>query len=85
MVERILAGGILVEAILVGGMLVVGILEEIYITREVTPSHLQTVPLETKYYWSGSAAIKKRCKVPRGRWIHTIVFDTIALAKISFQ
>ena len=30
--------------------------------------HLQTVPFETKYYWSGpAAAIKKRCKGPRGR------------------
>ena len=63
-------------------MLVEGILEEIYITRGVTPFHLQTVPLETKYYWSGSAAIKKRCKAPRGRWIHTIVLDTVALANI---
>ena len=43
---------------------------------------LQTVPLETKDYWSGSAAIKKRCKAPRGRWKYTNAFDTFALAII---
>ena len=43
---------------------------------------LQTVPLETKDYWSGSAAIKKRCRAPRGRWKYTNAFDTFALAII---
>ena len=49
--------------------------------------HLQTVPFETKYYWSGTAtAIKKRCKGPRGRsarenCICSFLFLTAVFAK----